>query len=327
MPTVTSNLTIESSSALRDTRFAVCAFGHALSHDMILPSGEFERQWDEYLAETDESRKKTLRDGWIIYHQRLVRSIASRFLGSGEALEDLIQVGNIGLINALDRFDPAQGTRFSTYATPTILGEIRRYFRDKSQGIKVPRWMQEMSHTMRQQTIQLTCELGRPPRPIELAMRLNVTEEEVLQVLASSEATNIASLDSNLSGNSLLETVSLIDLIGQKDKNLSEVDEFSDLRLALKHLTSREREVIWLRFFEDQSQVHIAQSLNISQMHVSRLQKRALKHLKEILADEPAPKTRRRVRRKPRATEVAEITVGIAEIDDTIGVPPPERFS
>ena len=306
MPTLASNCTADSSLFLQDVRIS--------THDPILPPGEFERHWEEYLSEQDFERKKQLRDNWILYHQRLVRSIASRFLGSGESLEDLIQVGNIGLINALDRFDPSQGNRFSTYATPTILGEIRRYFRDKSQGIKVPRWMQEMSHSLRQQTILLTSELGRPPKPIELAVRLKVTEEEIIQVIASVEATNIASLDSNLNSNTLQEAVTLSDLLGQKDKHLFEVDEFSDLRSALKGLTSREREVIWMRFFEDQSQVHIAQHLNISQMHVSRLQKRALKRLKELLSDEPLPKTRRRIRRKISPLEIPLEIVEVSEV-------------
>jgi RNA polymerase sigma-B factor len=267
-------------------------------NNVILPSGEFERHWEEYLAETDESRKKILRDGWILYHQRLVRSIASRFLGSEETLEDLIQVGNIGLINALDRFDPAQGTRFSTYATHTISGEIHRHFRDKSQSIKVPRWMLEINHRMREQSILLMGELGRPPCPTELASRLNVSEEEIYQVLALGEATNIASLDSPLNTNSLLDNISLIDMIGKKDPYISAVNDFSDLRVAIGKLKPREQEVIWLRFFEDQSQVYISKHLNISQMHVSRLQNRALKHLKEILADQPPPKARRRTRRK-----------------------------
>ena len=113
-----------------------------------LPAGELERLSVEY-ARTRDPR---LREFLVMYHQRLVRSIAARFLGAGEAIEDLIQVGNIGLINALDRYDPAQGTRFSTYATPTILGEIKRYFRDKTSSIKVPRWLQELSQSAKRAT-------------------------------------------------------------------------------------------------------------------------------------------------------------------------------
>ncbi|RYZ78860.1 MAG: sigma-70 family RNA polymerase sigma factor, partial [Proteobacteria bacterium] len=152
----------------------------------ILPPGELERLSVEY----SQTRDVPLRDRLVIYHQRLVRSIATRFLSMGESLEDLIQVGNIGLINALDRYDPSQGTRFSTYATPTILGEIKRYFRDKTAVIKVPRWLQELSQQIRHASHALTHELGRVPKPAEIAVKLQVTEDEVLQAMESGEASN-----------------------------------------------------------------------------------------------------------------------------------------
>jgi RNA polymerase sigma-B factor len=248
----------------------------------VLAAGELERLSVEYAI----TRDARLREVLVIYHQRLVRSIASRFFGAGEALEDLIQVGNIGLINALDRYNPAQGTRFSTYATPTILGEIKRHFRDKTAGIKVPRHLQELYHATRRMTQRLTQELGRAPSNAELAQRLGVSEEQIVLALECGEATNLLSLDTHFDNHAALDSASLLDLIGHIDKTLLDFETFGDLRAAIDNLGAREREVISLRFFDELSQSKIAQRLNISQMHVSRLQQRALKRLREMLSDD-----------------------------------------
>jgi RNA polymerase sigma-B factor len=247
----------------------------------IIDMKELERLSREY-ARTRDAR---LRDTLILHHQRLVKSIAARFAHSGESLEDLIQVGNIGLINALDRFDPDQGTRFSTYATPTILGEIKRYFRDKACGIKIPRWLQELHHAVRQVSQQLTYENGRAPSIAEIAARLGATEEETLEALESGEAMNLLSLDSHLSPGGAVDSPTLLDIVGERDAALREFEVFGDLRQALNCLDSREREVIALRFFDEMSQAKIAKRLNISQMHVSRLQHRALKRLRDLLSE------------------------------------------
>ena len=243
---------------------------------------ELERLSVEY----SQTRDVRLRDCLVMYHQRLVRSIASRFMGAGEAIEDLVQVGNIGLINALDRYNPAQGTRFSTYATPTILGEIKRYFRDKTSPIKVPRWLQEMHQATRRTHMALTHELGRAPTSAEIAARLGVTEEQITEALGSSDATTPLSLDTHLDGFGTLDSASLLDFIGKIDKTLLDFESFGDLRTALQTLSEREREVLTLRFFDDLSQAKIAKQMNLSQMHVSRLQQRALKRLRELLSDD-----------------------------------------
>jgi len=248
----------------------------------ILPPGELERLSVEYATTRDENLRGLL----VLYHQRLVRSIASRFLGVGETIEDLIQVGNIGLINALDRYNPAQGTRFSTYATPTILGEIKRHFRDKTAGIKVPRHLQELHLAVRRVTQRLTQELGRAPINAEIAARLDITEDEVETALECGEAINLLSLDTHFDSHPALDSASLLDLVGKIDKTLLEFETYGDLRNALEELGPREREVIWLRFFDELSQSKIAKRLDISQMHVSRLQQRALKRLREMLTDD-----------------------------------------
>jgi RNA polymerase sigma-B factor len=262
-----------------------------------LAPGELERMSVEYAV----SRNPRLREVLVLHHQRLVRSIASRFLGAGESLDDLIQVGNIGLINALDRYNPAQGTRFSTYATPTILGEIKRHFRDKTSGIKMPRWLQELQQATRRANHALTLELGRAPTVGETACYLQITEEEVTEAMESGEAMNLLSLDTHLDGHTTIDATSLLDLIGRNDKTLLEFENFGDLRNALTSLNSREREVILLRFFDDLSQAKIAKKLNISQMHVSRLQQRALRRLRDMLSDDARILTGRRARTEKRA--------------------------
>ncbi len=257
----------------------------------LLPPGELER----LSVEHSHTRNAELRDRLVMYHQRLVRSLAGRFSGTGELLEDLIQVGNIGLINALDRFDARQGTRFSTYATPTILGEIKRYFRDKSATIKVPRWLQELSHHVRREAYVLQQETGRAPTPTEIAERMEMSEGDIRMALESGEVSNPLSLDSQM--DMATDTASLFDLVGRADAGLSEFETFGDLRSAMATLLPREREVISLRFFEEMSQAKIAKQLNISQMHVSRLQQRALRRLRELLSDDDD--TRRVSRRVP----------------------------
>ena len=246
------------------------------------------------------TRDPKIREALILYHQRLVRSIAVRFVGGEEALEDLIQVGNIGLINALDRYDPSQGTRFSTFATPTITGEIHRHFRDKSASIKIPRWLQELQHAIRRVNTELTSALGRAPTSSEMGKCLDVPEEHILLAIESQEASNILSLDTHLDGRYLQESTSMQDIVGQKDRLLCEFEHFGDLRGALDALGQREREVIALRFYDDLSQAKIAGRLNISQMHVSRLQQRALLHLRDLLTDEPRAPSSRKCKRSPR---------------------------
>lgn len=247
-----------------------------------LEPGELERLSGEYAR----TRNPRLRDTLILHHQRLVKSIAARFLGAGESLEDLVQVGNIGLINALDRYNPDQGTRFSTYATPTILGEIKRHFRDKTCGIKVPRWLQELHHAARRASQQMTGELGRVPTVSEVAARLGATEEETMEALESGEAMNLLSLDTHLDLHGGGDSPTLMDLVGRHDMALRDFEVYGDLRLAMDALERRERQVISLRFFDEMSQAKIAKKLNISQMHVSRLQQRALKRLREMLTED-----------------------------------------
>lgn len=254
---------------------------------LTLSPEELERLSVEYAL----TRDVRLREALILHHQRLVRSLALRFVGLGETLDDLIQVGNIGLINALDRFSPWFGTRFSTYATPTILGEIRRHFRDKAPAMKAPRWMADLQRAARKALSGLTHELGRQPTTAELARYLGESEDRLLQALESSETTCLLSLDAMVERGSGSAS-SLDELVGDCDVKLFELEAFGDLRAAMTRLGEREREVIALRFFDEMSQACIARRLNVSQMHVSRLQQKALRQLRDLMAEDALPASR-----------------------------------
>lgn len=240
-----------------------------------------------------------VREVLIIHHQKLVHYIAARFIGSGETLEDLVQVGTIGLINAIDRYDPSRDIKFSTFAMPTIIGEIKRHFRDKTWHVKVPRWLQELSFAARKCQQALTARLGRLPTIHEVAAEMNATEEDILEALEIAHISSAISLDTRLDAGSGGDSATLMDVIGRIDSAMHDMEAYSDLRRALGFLDVRERQVIQLRFFDELSQAKIARKLDISQMHVSRLQQRALSRLHELLA-EPVPGVSRASRR-PRS--------------------------
>ena len=242
-----------------------------------------------------QTRDMSTRELLIIHHQKLVHYVAARFLGSGEALEDLIQVGNIGLINAIDRFDPSRDIKFSTFAMPTIVGEIKRHFRDKTWHVKVPRWLQELSLNARKAQQTLSVRLGRLPTVREIAAEMGASEENTLEALEIAHIANAVSLDTRLDPNGG-DSATLMDMIGRIDSAMHDIEAYTDLRRALGFLDVRERQVIQLRFFDELSQAKIARKMGISQMHVSRLQQRALSRLHELLA-EPLPSTHRMARR------------------------------
>jgi RNA polymerase sigma-B factor len=254
-----------------------------LSH----PNVRTQAQWSEadaerLFAEYRRTQDPAIREELVVTHENLVRFLAAKFANRGEPLEDLIQVGMIGLINAIDRFEPDRGIKFSTYATPTIVGEIKRYFRDRSWNLKVPRWLQELNLQVTRANERLTGVLGRSPTVLEIAEDVGCTEEQALNAMELGNAYETISLDSRLAveGDAPL---TLNDSIGHQDLDLDQIDSYDDLKEALEHLDNRERMILYLRFFQDLSQTEVARRLNISQMHVSRLQHRALKRLKEIM--------------------------------------------
>jgi len=244
------------------------------------------QDWTQDDAETlflryARTRDSQLRDRLVAMHHNLVRYLAGKFVNRGEPLEDLVQVGTIGLINAIDRFDSGRGTKFSTYATPTIVGEIRRYFRDKAWSLKVPRRLQELNQTAARAQEELSSKLGRPPTIQEVAAKIGASEEETLEAIELGNAYDTVSLDSKVVNDSDSAPLSLAEFVGAEDESLLKIDAYGDLDQAIEKLEPRERAIIIHRFFKDMSQAEVAKQLNISQMHVSRLQNRALAQLKK----------------------------------------------
>ena len=195
-------------------------------------------------------------------------------------------MGFVGLLMAIDRFDPERGLEFSTFATPTIVGEIKRYFRDKSWTVRIPRRLQELNQRSRQASEALQAELGRPPSVQELAERLGVSEEEILEAYEASPAQHAVSLEAQVSPGGDGEGVPLSERLGLKDENLERVELQELLDSAMAHLTPRERSIMYLRFVEELPQSEVAKRLGISQMHVSRLQRAAVENLKKQLPEE-----------------------------------------
>jgi RNA polymerase sigma-B factor len=230
-----------------------------------------------------ESRDPRSRDRLVELHENLVRFLANKFANRGEPLEDLVQVGNIGLINAIDRFDPTRGIKFSTYATPTIVGEIKRYFRDRAWNLKVPRWLQELNQQVTKANEALSQQYGRSPSIAEIARHVGASEEETLDAMELGNAYETVSLDTKLSQEGERAPLTLSESLGAEDETLTQYGQYDDLKDAIAQLEPRERTIIQLRFYNELSQTEVAKRLNISQMHVSRLQHRALRRLKELL--------------------------------------------
>jgi len=231
-----------------------------------------------------ETKDTGVRERLVLMHQNLVRYLAGKFMNRGEPIEDLVQVGTIGLINAIDRYDPNRGTKFSTYATPTIVGEIRRHFRDKAWSLKVPRRLQELNLAANKASETLSQRLGRAPIIQEIARAIGASEEETLQAIELGNAYDTVSLDSKLTHDDETAPLSLAEFVGDTDGSLENLAKYGDLNQAMDRLDQREKSIIYLRFFKDMSQTEVAKRLNISQMHVSRLQQKALKRLRQLLS-------------------------------------------
>ena len=224
------------------------------------------------------------RDALVTLHLPLVQHLARRFRNRGEPYDDLVQVGTIGLIKSVDRFDLERGVEFSTYATPTIVGEIKRHFRDKGWAVRVPRRLQELRLHLTTATQELSQQLGRAPTVAELALRLGISEEEVLEGLESANAYSTVPLDRGSddddSGPGFVAT------LGEDDEALEGVEYRESLKPLLAQLGPRERRILMLRFFHDKTQSEIAAEVGISQMHVSRLLAKTLAQLRTGLLTE-----------------------------------------
>ena len=211
----------------------------------------------------------------------LARQLARRYQRTNEPLDDLMQVASVGLVKAIDRFDPERGTAFSTFAVPTILGELKRYFRDSGWAVHVPRGMQERAMRLDQVVEALYRKLGRSPSTKELAAELGESEEQVLEALEAQSAYDAVSLEQQRSdGSGPGETVA--DTIAIEEESYELVEYEATIFPALQALPSRDRLILRLRFKEDMTQSEIAERIGVSQMHVSRLIRQALSRLRAV---------------------------------------------
>ncbi|MFF2773822.1 RNA polymerase sigma factor SigF [Streptomyces sp. NPDC058052] len=225
------------------------------------------------------------RNTLIEMNASLVRYAAGRFRHRGDEMEDIVQVGMIGLIKAIDRFELAREVEFTTFAVPYIVGEIKRFFRDTSWAVHVPRRLQEARVELAKATEELSTRLGRMPTVAELAELMSLTEEEVTEARLASNAYNSSSLDAALNGEGEDGEVSLADRIGSEDPAMELVEDFHALAPLIAGLDERDRQIIHLRFVEELTQSQIGELLGCSQMHVSRLLARTMKRLRAGLLE------------------------------------------
>ena len=237
-----------------------------------------------YRGATSDQEQVKYREKLVSQHIGLVEFLARRFRNRGEPLEDLVQVGTIGLLKAIERFDLEREVEFSTYATPTIVGELKRHFRDKGWAVRVPRRLQELHLELSKTVSHLGHDLGRSPTVNEIAESASITEEEVLEGLEIAQAYNFTSLDAPIDSEEGGST-SFADQLGAEDEHLENLEYRASLAPEMAKLPEREQQIVYLRFFKGLTQSEIADRLGISQMHVSRLLNRTLAQLREALEE------------------------------------------
>lgn len=226
---------------------------------------------------------KIIRDSLIEKNLYIAEILAKKYANKGIEYDDLYQIASLGLILAVDRFNVDRGFEFSSYATPTITGEIKRYFRDKGWVIRVPRRIQELSKRVNNAKAELTQRLKKNPSIDEIAELLEVSSEEIIEAMDASQVYSPQSIDKNLDTSSEDREVSFTDLLGEEDKNYQLVDDMSFIRGAMDNFTDIEKKIVVYRYFEKMTQVAIADKLDVSQMTVSRLEKKVIKKFREEL--------------------------------------------
>jgi RNA polymerase sigma-B factor len=241
---------------------------------------ELRRKFNEFAGDRDPALRAQLVEG----HLGLAEYLARRFNNRGEQLDDLVQVASLGLLKAVDRFEPSRGVEFSTYATHTIVGELKRHFRDKGWAVRAPRRMQELYLRLGKVVSTLSQELGRSPTIPELAADAQVSEEEVLEALEAGQAYRFSSLDAPGGGDDD-DGDTLSAHLGEEDPRLLEAEHRAALSPLIERLAPRDQTILHLRFFVGMTQSEIANQLGISQMHVSRLLARSLNQLRAAASE------------------------------------------
>jgi RNA polymerase sigma-B factor len=247
-----------------------------LSDDRLARAREDRRLLVRLHQHGDPAAREALVDRFL----PLARQLARRYQHGGEHLDDLIQVASLGLLKAIDRFDPARETAFSSFAVPTILGELKRHFRDKGWSVRVPRDLQELAVRVERVSDELSRELGRAPSVAEIAERIGTTAEQVLEAREASAAYRAVSLDRPRDDEEEGDA-GMADTFGVEDPGFGVAEDAATVERLMRVLTDREREVLRLRFAEDLTQSEIGERVGVSQMHVSRLIRHAVAQLRE----------------------------------------------
>ena len=237
-----------------------------------------EQRLDERFARYRRTGDRRLRDELVEEHAPLAHFLAGRFANRGEQRDDLVQVALVGLFKAVERFDPGRGLQFSTFATPTILGELKRHFRDRGWAVRVPCRVQELHLQLGRIVSALGQEEGRSPTPAEVAERAGVSEEAVLEAMEAGSLYRLVSLDGSVTPDD--EGGELSACLGDDDPEFERIEHRSEIEELLEALPARERRIVELRFFESMTQSEIAERVGVSQMHVSRLLTRSLERLR-----------------------------------------------
>ncbi len=224
----------------------------------------------------------------VLHYQNLVEAIARKYSKGKSYHEDIVQVGIIGLLGAIRRYDATFGKSFEAFAIPTVVGEIKRFLRDKTWSVHVPRRIKELGPKIKSTIEELTNRLERSPKVDEIAKHLDVTEEEVLEAMEMGKSYQALSVDHSIEADSEGSTVTILDVVGKKDDGFERVNERLVLEKALHVLTDREKLIIQYTFLENISQKETGEKLGISQMHVSRLQRKAIKKLREAIDSQEA---------------------------------------
>ena len=242
----------------------------------------------ELLRRFARERSPELRDELVVRFMPLARRLAARYSGRAEPFEDLLQIALLGLVHSVDRYDPERGTAFSTFAVPTILGELRRHFRDRTWAIHMPRGLQETILEVEKAMEELPTRIGRAATVADVAERVGISEEKVLEALNASQTRYSRSFeDSPLTDDG--ESIPLSDRIGELDGRLATIDDGVEVQDAVDHLSDREREVLRLRFVEDLTQREIAAKVGVSQMQISRILRATIDRLRDEVGVEEAP--------------------------------------
>jgi RNA polymerase sigma-B factor len=253
----------------------------------VLTRSEVTALFDRWQKHRDQAAREELVERFL----PLARKLARRYSGAREPFEDLLQVASLGLVKAVDRFDATRGTAFSSFAVPTILGELKRYFRDLGWAVHVPRGAQERAVKVEEAQQQLSVRTGRAPTVIELAEYLEFSIEDVLEALETSRAHHAASLDAPYDDGEG-ESGTVVEAFGAEDRQLRLADARVTVGVAARQLSAREREVLALRFVHDMTQTQIAERIGVSQMQVSRILRRSIAQLSELAEPEPSPQRR-----------------------------------